>query len=36
MIRDFIDVVEGIAVSIYAQDVVNKVFLGPHIISRVL
>ena len=36
LIGDFIDAVEAIAVTIHAQDVVNNVFLGLDIISRVL
>ena len=36
LIRDFTDAAEAIAMTIHAQDVVNNVFLGPQIISRVL
>ena len=36
LIGDFTDAAEAIAVTIHAQDVVNNVFLGPYIISRVL
>ena len=36
LIGDFIDAAEDIAVTIHAQDVVNNIFLGPYIISRVL
>jgi len=36
LIGDFTDAVEAIIVIIHVEDVVNNVFSGPYIISRVL